>query len=211
MSNTRGFALIVSAPSGTGKTTLTRHLMETQPKIGLSISTTTRAMRPGEDEGTHYFFVDKDNFQARIDTGAFLEWAEVFGNYYGTDKAFVEERIEAGHVVLLDIDWQGARLIRDNMAQEDVVSIFIAPPTYDVLEARLRGRKTDTEEVILKRMQQAGSEFSHWGEFDYVVINDDLEQAKVELSAVLMAERLRRARMQATIQPILKTFEGDGV
>ncbi|ABK42778.1 guanylate kinase [Magnetococcus marinus MC-1] len=206
MLQTRGFALIVSAPSGTGKTTLTRHLMATQPNIALSVSTTTRGARPGEEEGTHYFFVDKNRFETRIEQGCFLEWAEVFGNYYGTDRGFVKEHIEAGHVVLLDIDWQGARQIRDNMDAHDVVSIFIAPPAQDKLEIRLRGRKTDSEEVIQKRMQQAAAEFSHWDEFDYVVVNDDLAQAKVELSAVLVAERLRRGRMQATIQPILKTF-----
>nr|CRH07846.1 Guanylate kinase (GMP kinase) [Candidatus Magnetococcus massalia] len=207
MVSQRGFALILSAPSGTGKSTLVRHIMTERDDVCASVSTTTRGPRPGEVHGKDYFFVTKEEFQAKIAAGDFLEWAEVFGNYYGTDRAFIEQKIHEGQVILLDIDWQGARQITENLPKQDVVTAFVVPPSHDLLETRLRGRKSDSEEVIQKRMQAAAQEMSHWQEYDTIIINDDLEQAKKQLLALVMAECLRRERMQDRIRPILDTFD----
>lgn len=202
----KGFVLILSAPSGAGKSTLARILNGRHEGLLTSVSTTTRQPRPGEREGEAYFFVDAESFRERIARGAFLEWAEVFGNYYGTSRAFVEEALSRGQVVVLDIDWQGARQVRANMGGADVVSVFILPPSHHHLVERLRARGQDAVEVIERRMAEAAAEVSHWNEYDYIVINDDLDRAGDELAAIVTVERLRRGRAKGRIQGILETF-----
>ncbi|NGZ05870.1 MAG: guanylate kinase [Magnetococcales bacterium] len=202
----KGFLLIVSAPSGAGKSTLARILNERQFGLMTSVSTTTRAPRPGEREGESYFFVDIPTFRERIDGGEFLEWAEVFGNYYGTSRPFVEQALRDGVVVVLDIDWQGARQVRSNMGREDVVSVFIMPPSKEQLHARLCHRGQDAPEVIERRMGAAAQEVSHWQEYDYIILNDDLERAAEELVAIVTVERLRRTRSLQRVEGILQTF-----
>jgi guanylate kinase len=186
--------LVVSAPSGAGKTTLTRRLLECEPRAQLSISVTTRAARPGEQEGVHYFFRTREQFAAMRAGGKLLEWAEVFGNCYGSPRAPVEAALAAGRDVVFDVDWQGHRQIRAALP-DDVVGLFILPPSRAVLERRLRGRGTDAAEVIARRMDQAVAEMSHAGEFDAVVVNDDLETALAECRAVLQAARLATPRL----------------
>ncbi|MEO5347210.1 MAG: guanylate kinase [Magnetococcus sp. YQC-9] len=202
----KGFVLILSAPSGAGKSTLARILNGRHEGLLTSVSTTTRRPRPGEHEGEAYFFVDAETFQARIAQGEFLEWAQVFGNYYGTSRAFVEQALARGEVVVLDIDWQGARQVRANMGAEDVVSVFILPPSLAHLTERLSARGQDAPEVIERRMAQAAAEVSHWGEYDYIVNNDDLDRAGDELAAIVTVERLRRTRADGRIRGILETF-----
>ncbi|MBF0192569.1 MAG: guanylate kinase [Magnetococcales bacterium] len=202
----KGFVLILSAPSGAGKSTLARLLMERGQGLLTSVSTTTRAPRPGEREGEAYFFVDEATFQERIAAGEFLEWAQVFGNHYGTSRGFVAEAVNRGRVVVLDIDWQGARQVRGNMGGEDVVSVFIMPPSRDHLCSRLQSRGQDALEVIDRRMKAASAEVSHWEEYDYTVINDDLERAGEALAAIVTAERLRRSRVALPLRGILETF-----
>jgi guanylate kinase len=190
----RGLMLIVSSPSGAGKTTLTRRLLDAEaPGCVLSISATTRPPRPGEAEGQHYFFLGRDEFEARRKTGAYLEWAEVFGNLYGTPREAVEETLGAGVDMLFDIDWQGARQLSDS-APGDVVRVFILPPSRAVLEQRLKSRASDTEEVVARRLAGAAHEIAHWREYDYVIVNDDLEASLAALRAILAAERLKRSR-----------------
>ncbi|OSM01430.1 guanylate kinase [Magnetofaba australis] len=207
----RGFALILSAPSGAGKSTLARHLMAADDQVMLSVSTTTRGPRPGEANGVDYWFEAVESFQQAVEQGRFLEWAEVFGNYYGTSADKVLEGLQEGKIVLLDIDWQGAQQVRRNMDQSgaagDHVSVFIAPPSKTVLHDRLAGRKTDSEEVIAKRMAAAAAEMSHWGEYDYVIINDDLEAAKAELIAIVQAERLKKSRMAPVMDAMMSDFD----
>lgn len=196
----RGLMLVFAAPSGAGKTTITRRLLDEDRAISLSVSATTRAPRPGEREGEHYFFKDEAAFKAMIAAGALLEHAQVFGNYYGTPAAPVHEALAAGRDVLFDIDWQGARQLTER-ARADVVSVFLLPPSIVALEARLRARGQDSEAVIARRMREAGAEMSHWAEFDYVLINDDLEETLRAVRAILTAERRRRIR-----QPELARF-----
>ncbi len=202
----QGFILILSAPSGAGKSTLARHLVQTVAGVSLSVSTTTRSLRPGEVAGQSYHFVDQAAFRARVERGDFLEWAEVFGHCYGTDLAHVDPVLARGECVVLDIDWQGARQVRARRAPEEVVSIAILPPSRSVLQVRLSGRGSDDPQVIARRMAQAGEEISHWAEYDYLLINDDLTRARHELVAIVTAERLRRSRAGDAIQAILATF-----
>ncbi|MBF0341133.1 MAG: guanylate kinase [Magnetococcales bacterium] len=202
----KGFVLILSAPSGAGKSTLARVLDERHIGLLKSVSTTTRQPRPGEMEGEAYFFVDVAHFQERIAAGEFLEWAEVFGNYYGTSRRFVAEALGRGDVVILDIDWQGARQVRGNMESADVVSVFIMPPSRDHLAERLRARGQDAPEVIARRMEAAAAEASHWDEYDYIVVNDDLARAGEELAAIVSVERLRRCRAEWRLRGILESF-----
>lgn len=180
---------IVSAPSGAGKTSLVRAMMERLGGIAFSVSHTTRAARPGEEDGRDYHFIDVPRFEAMIAAGDFLEHAKVFENYYGTARASVEAQLAAGEDVFLDIDWQGARQVR--VAWLGVVSIFILPPSRLALESRLRGRGQDAEEIIAKRMRGAVSESSHYGEYDYLIINDDFPVAVEELLAIVRTQRLR--------------------
>lgn len=193
----------MSAPSGAGKSTLARNLIERSENVIVSVSTTTRQPRPGELHGEHYFFTEKEAFLRDIENGQFLEWAEVFGNYYGTSKKMVEDALAAGSEVILDIDWQGARLIRESLDAQDIVGVSIVPPSIELLEERLINRGQDAAAVIKKRMDQAVAEMSHWQEFDYVVINDVLEQAQDDLLAIVRAERLRRHRMLEQIEKII--------
>ena len=178
-----GKLIILSAPSGAGKSSLAKALTERLPNTVVAISHTTRATRPGEEQGTHYFFVDQDTFQAMIKSGQFLEYAKVFDYYYGTSRVAIEESLRLGKNVLLDIDWQGARAIKSQMPQ--AVSIFILPPTRATLEQRLRDRGQDSPEAIARRMRDALAEMRHYEEFDYTVINDEFSAALADLMAII--------------------------
>ncbi|HJR55392.1 MAG TPA: guanylate kinase [Rhizomicrobium sp.] len=189
----RGLMLVLSSPSGAGKTTLSRRLLEIDSKISLSVSATTRAMRPGEEHGRDYHFIGQDDFAAWVADGKFLEHATVFGNRYGTPAHLVNEALTEGRDVLFDIDWQGTQQLKEKM-RDDLVSIFILPPSHDELERRLRTRASDSEEVVAGRMAKAADEISHWPEYDYVIVNTDLDKALADVQAILNAERLKRAR-----------------
>jgi len=189
----RGLMLVLSSPSGAGKTTLSRLLLTEDRNVELSISVTTRARRPGEVSGRHYHFIDAARFKAMAKNGDLLEWAEVFGHRYGTPRIPVERALAAGRDVLFDIDWQGANKLRRRVGS-DLVTVFVLPPSAPELGRRLKRRAQDSEAVIRRRMAEAGREMSHWREYDYVIINYDLEQAFAELRAVVAAERLRRSR-----------------
>ncbi|HMV16578.1 MAG TPA: guanylate kinase [Zoogloea sp.] len=193
-----GTLFIVTAPSGAGKTTLVSGLLKRDAQVSLSISYTTRTPRAGETHGVHYHFVDVPTFRALRDKGEFLEWAEVHNNYYGTSRRWLEEQMASGRDILLEIDWQGAQQVRK--AFPKAVGVFILPPSVDELERRLRGRGTDSEEVIARRVLGARGEMRHVGEFDYVIINQDLSAALEDLVAVVRAARLRYAN-QAARQP----------
>jgi guanylate kinase len=184
-----GHLYIVAAPSGAGKTTLVRLLFENDPGIRVSISCTTRAPRPGEKDGREYHFVDVDTFHERVGRGEFVEWAEVHGNYYGSSKCWIEDELTAGRDVLLEIDWQGAQQVRK--AFPDAIGVFILPPSMEVLQQRLSGRGTDSARTISRRIAAAQDEMRHVDEFDYVIINDDLQQALGSLLAVVSASRLQ--------------------
>ena len=190
-----GTLFVVSAPSGAGKTTLVHRLIESDPLLRLSVSYTTRAPRPGEQNGVHYHFVSPAQFRTMVENGAFLEWAEVHGNYYGTARVWVEAELTAGRNVLLEIDWQGARQIKARFPA--CVTIFILPPSFAELEARLRKRASDSDAVIAKRLANAHEELRHVHEFEYVIINDRLDVATQELIAVVTAERCRTAKQAA--------------
>jgi len=183
VSETAARLFVFAAPSGAGKTTLVHQLVKRHPELRFSISYTTRPKRRNEAGGVDYLFVDQDEFAALRDDGALLEYAEVFDNHYGTSREQVRDHLEAGHNVILEIDWQGAQQVRKSMP--DCITIFIIPPSLVELERRLRDRGTDSDSVIDRRLRDAVSDMSHWGEFDYVVINDDLEKAVTELEAVL--------------------------
>lgn len=179
----KGRLFILSAPSGAGKTTLAKRLVASLPDLVISISHTTRPRRNGEEHGVDYWFVTPEEFQAMIEAGEFLEYARVFGNMYGTSRTAVEEKLDQGLNVLLDIDWQGARSVREHMP--GVISIFILPPSLVELERRLRARGQDSDSVVEQRMQEAAEEMSHHGEYDYKVINDDLDRAAADLAAIV--------------------------
>jgi guanylate kinase len=189
----RGLMLVLSSPSGAGKTTLSRKLIENDPSIDLSVSVTTRAPRNGEVDGRHYHFIDDTRFDAMVKTGDLLEWAEVFGNRYGTPREPVEASLAAGRDILFDIDWQGTQQL-NLKARGDIASIFVLPPSMSELERRLRMRAQDEEETIQRRMHKAADELSHWAEYDYVIVNDDLDKAFGEVRTILAAERLKRWR-----------------
>jgi guanylate kinase len=189
----RGMMLVLSSPSGAGKTTLSRRLLEKEGGIELSISVTTRPKRRGEVDRQHYHFIDINNFEAMVRKGDLLEHAEVFGNRYGTPRKPVERALRQGRDVLFDIDWQGTQQLREKMPR-DLVSVFVLPPSVPELERRLHTRAQDDERVIRARMAKAAGEMSHWAEYDYVVINRDLDRAFDEVRAILAAERLKRER-----------------
>ncbi len=189
----RGLMLVLSSPSGAGKTTLSRMLLDHDRSVELSVSVTTRTRRANEKDGRDYHFIDKARFTRMVEAGELLEWAEVFGNLYGTPRAPVEASLAAGRDVLFDIDWQGTQQLREK-ARGDMASIFVLPPSMPELERRLRSRALDDERVIKGRMAKAGDELSHWPEYDYVVLNDDIDRAFVEVCAILSAERLKRER-----------------
>ena len=189
----RGLMFVLSSPSGAGKTTLTRLLIERIKGLSLSVSATTRPMRPGEVDGRDYAFVDKAAFEAMVKRDELLEWATVFDNRYGTPRAPVEAALSAGRDVLFDIDWQGTQQLREK-ARADVVSVFILPPSAADLEKRLHTRAQDSDEVIRGRMDRAAHELSHWAEYDYIVINQNVDDAFAEVQSILKAERLKRER-----------------
>jgi guanylate kinase len=188
----RGLMLVLSSPSGAGKTTLSRMLLD-DPAVDLSISVTTRPRRPAEEDGVHYHFIDRARFDAMVRNRELLEWAEVHGNCYGTPRAPVERVLAAGRDVLFDIDWQGTQQVREK-ARGDLVSVFVLPPSAPELARRLHTRAQDSEDVIRSRMAKAADEMSHWAEYDYVIVNRDLADAFAELRAILAAERLKRER-----------------
>jgi guanylate kinase len=190
----RGLLLVLSSPSGAGKTTLARRLIDADPDISMSVSVTTRKPRPGEQDGRDYFFVDEARFKGMAEGGELLEWARVFDNFYGTPRAPVEAAIAQGKDILFDIDWQGAQQLSEKMKQ-DVARVFILPPSAASLEERLRTRAQDSDDVVRRRMSQASAEISHWPEYDYVIVNTDLPTSMEGLTAILAAERLRRERL----------------
>ena len=190
----RGLLLVLSSPSGAGKTTLARRLIEADSDISMSVSVTTRKPRPGEEDGRDYTFVDEAAFKRMAEGGALLEWARVFDNYYGTPRAQVEAAITQGKDILFDIDWQGAQQLSEKM-KHDVVRVFILPPSAASLEQRLRARAQDPEDIVRRRMDKASDEISHWPEYDYVIVNTDLPTSLEGLTAILTAERLRRERL----------------
>lgn len=194
----RGLLLVISSPSGAGKTTLTNLLLKADKHIHPSISYTTRKQREGEKDREHYFFTDKPTFEQMIKEGKFLEYAEVFGNLYGTPRYLVDKHIENGEDVAFDIDWQGHRTLKA-IAPEDVVSVFILPPSKKILRERLEKRAQDAKETIDLRMQKANSELSHWHEYDYTIVNKDLDDSLKKLLAILRAERLRKHRRQGVV------------
>jgi guanylate kinase len=189
----RGILLVLSSPSGAGKTTLANMLIDTDAECFLSISATTRPPRPGEQDGKHYFFMDRGAFETSREAGAFLEWAEVFGNLYGTPRDAVESLVREGKDIVFDIDWQGARQLAAN-APGDVVRVFILPPSRAVLASRLQGRASDSPEVVAHRLDGAAEEITHWQEYDYVLVNHDLGDTFAALRTILAAERRRRER-----------------
>ncbi|MFA5899782.1 MAG: guanylate kinase [Hyphomicrobium sp.] len=190
----RGLLLVLSSPSGAGKTTIARRLIDADPEISMSVSVTTRKPRPGEVDGRDYTFVDDVTFKAMIGDNQLIEWARVFDNYYGTPRAPVEAAVEQGLDVLFDIDWQGAQQLSEKM-KHDVVRVFILPPSATSLEERLRARAQDPDDVVRRRMDAAAAEISHWPEYDYVIVNVDLPTSMEGLTAILAAERLRRDRL----------------
>jgi guanylate kinase len=201
----RGIMLVLSSPSGAGKTTLAKMLIAAEANCTLSVSATTREPRPGEAHGQDYYFMDRPTFEGLRDRGAFLEWAEVFGNLYGTPRESVERALSEGKDILFDIDWQGARQLHAE-APGDVIRVFILPPSREILAARLEGRASDTAEVVARRMAGATEEIAHWNEYDYILVNNDLNESLAALRAILAAERCRRERnpgLQALVAELL--------
>lgn len=205
MSSKRGYILVLSSPSGAGKSTLARQLLQDEglPTPKLSVSVTTRQRRPSEIEGTHYHFIDEVSFLQRRDQGALLEWAEVHGNFYGTPREPVERALSQGHIMLFDIDWQGTEQVRAAMP-EDTVTVFVLPPSFEELRARIIRRAEDKPDVIEKRLENARDEMTHWRDYNYVITNTDLGEAYEQLRAIYVAETVRRDR-----QPGLEDFVGE--
>lgn len=207
----RGLLIILSSPSGAGKSTLAKRLMAWDPTLKFSVSATTRAPRPGEEDGREYYFRTRAEFEAMVAAGEMLEHAEVFGNFYGSPKGPVEAAMNEGRDTLFDIDWQGGQQIRNSVLGKGVVSIFVLPPSIAELERRLRTRAQDSDEVIAGRMAKSEAEISHWAEYDYVLINDDLDRAETDLKTILTAERMRRDRqpgLSEFVRGLNREFEG---
>lgn len=204
----KGKLYIVSAPSGAGKTSMLKQLTGRMPELNISISHTTREARPGEEHGVNYFFTSKDEFKKAVEANEFYEYAEVFGNFYGTSRKAVESMLDEGKDVILEIDWQGARKVREQIP--DAVSIFILPPSKAELAARLNDRQTDSAEVVERRMSEARDEMVHYDEYDYVIINDDFDQAVNELQAVFVAEGLKLASQEARNAALFADLLSDG-
>ncbi|HTR36517.1 MAG TPA: guanylate kinase [Bryobacteraceae bacterium] len=199
---------IVSAPSGSGKSTLVHRLLQTVPGLIFSISYTTRPPRPAETNGVDYNFISRKDFEAQLARGEFLEYAEVFGNYYGTNRSSFEAAVREGKDLLLDIDVQGARQLK--VAIPEAISIFVLPPSREVLEQRLRTRSQDSEEVIRRRLRGAAEEVRNYSQYDYVLINREIDEASARLASIVRAERLRKARMEEEVRPILDSFNENG-
>jgi guanylate kinase len=204
----RGLMMVLSSPSGAGKTTISRMLQERDSNLRMSISVTTRARRPGEVDGRDYFFIDPTGFESMVAAGALLEHAVVFGNRYGTPRVAVEQSLTEGRDVLFDIDWQGTQQLAEK-ARSDLVSVFVLPPSTAELERRLRARAADCEEEVLRRMAKAADEMSHWAEYDYVIVNRDLEDSVRKAQAILTAERLKRER-QSGLSDFVRELREDG-
>lgn len=202
MSASTGTLYIVSAPSGAGKTSLVKALLDAQPQIRVSVSHTTRSMRPGEVDGVNYHFVSREEFLERQGHGEFLEYAEVFGNLYGTSQRWLEQTLKEGYDLILEIDWQGAQQVRRLLP--DAKSIFILPPTQEALRQRLTNRGQDSDEVIEKRMREAVSEMTHYVEYDYLVINDDFAHALIDLQAIFRANQLLQEPQQQRFRSLLQ-------
>lgn len=196
---------IISAPSGSGKSTLVHRLLQTVPGLTFSISYTTRPPRPSETNGVDYVFISRPEFEARLARNEFLEYAEVFGNYYGTNRDSFENAVREGKDLLLDIDVQGARQLK--VAIPEAISIFVLPPSREVLEQRLRSRSQDSEAVIERRLKGAAAEVRNYTQYDFVLINRELEESAARLASIVKAERLRKARMEEEVRPILESFE----
>jgi guanylate kinase len=194
----RGLMFVLSSPSGAGKTTIAHRLLQEDMEIAMSISVTTRPIRPGEHDGLDYRFTDRAGFERMVEAGEFLEWAEVFGHLYGTPKAQIKAGLKEGQDFLFDIDWQGTQQLYQRM-ETDVVRVFLLPPSIGALEKRLRSRGTDSDKVIQSRMDRARFEISHWDGYDYVVVNDDIEACFEQVHGILRSERLRRARQTGLV------------
>ncbi|GHD49637.1 guanylate kinase [Thalassobaculum fulvum] len=205
----RGLMLVLSSPSGAGKTTISRRLLDEERTLFMSVSATTRARRPGEVDGRDYFFVDPTEFNLMVNRGELLEHAKVFGNYYGTPRGPVEEALAAGRDVLFDIDWQGTQQLQDS-APRDLVSVFILPPSTRELERRLRARAQDSDEVVAARMAKAADEISHYPEYQYIILNDDIERSVAAVRSILAAERLKRERQVGLPDFVKGLREGSG-
>ena len=203
----RGIMLVLSSPAGAGKTTLTRRLLETDAGCRLSISVTTRPPRPGEKDGEHYHFRSIEDFGIMINKGEFLEHAKVFGNYYGTPRAPVEAAIAQGLDVIFDVDWQGTQQLHQS-AGEDLVRVFVLPPSMRALEQRMRSRAQDRPEIIAERMARAENEISHWAEYDYIIINENIDVAEAQVRSILNAERLKRHRQTGLINFVHRLTQG---
>ena len=199
-----GTLYIISAPSGAGKTSLVRELLVREPGLALSVSHTTRPLRPGEEQGVHYHFVGPEQFQDMIAAGAFLEYARVFDNFYGTSKAAVIQQLHDGQDVIVEIDWQGARQLLQLFPE--AVTIFILPPSREVLEQRLRARGQDSEAVIARRLQEARTDISHYKEYDYLLVNDDFKQAVADLQSIVQARNLRREAQEELLHELLTSL-----
>lgn len=210
MADRRGLLIVLSSPSGAGKSTLARKLMEWDPTMTFSVSATTRAPRPGEVDGKDYYFLTRDAFQRYVEKGEMLEYAEVFGNFYGSPLEPVTLALSAGRDVLFDVDWQGAQQIRNSALGRDMLSIFILPPSIGELERRLRFRGQDSDETIKKRMSKSKDEISHWAEYDYVLINQDLKETEAKLQRIISATRLRREtqpRLSEFVRGLFREFD----
>jgi guanylate kinase len=203
----RGLMLVLSSPSGAGKTTISRMLLERDANLCISVSVTTRPARPGEVHGRDYYFIDPGEFERMVEAGALLEHALVFGNRYGTPKAAVEQMLAAGRDVLFDIDWQGTQQLGEK-ARDDLVSVFVLPPSTAELERRLRTRAADSEEEVQRRMSKAADEMSHWAEYQYVIVNRDLQDSVAKVQAILTAERLKRDRQSGLSEFVRDLREG---
>lgn len=205
----RGLMMVLSSPSGAGKTTISRRLLEAESNVVMSVSATTRPRRPGEVDGRDYFFVDPTEFNLMVNRRQLLEYAKVFGNYYGTPRQPVEDALSDGRDVLFDIDWQGTQQLQDS-APRDLVSVFILPPSTRELERRLRARAQDSAEVVAGRMAKAADEISHYPEYQYIILNDDLERSTTAVRAILAAERLKRERLVGLPDFVKGLREGSG-
>jgi guanylate kinase len=203
----RGLMFILSSPSGAGKTTIARKLLAAEPELGMSVSATTRPMRPGEVDGRDYHFISQHDFDRKVEEGEFYEWARVFGNCYGTPKGEIRAGLKQGRDYLFDIDWQGTQQLHQK-AESDVVCVFILPPSLDELRRRLEGRGTDSEAVISARMARAQAEISHWDAYDYVVVNDDVDACFGKVREILAAERMRRKRQTGLIDFVRELTRG---